>query len=63
MATAAHDPGIDQPPGLPAAPARDSIPRGKDAIPTRVPDTPKPALASRTVLLIFSGPYQRPDGI
>eukprot|EP00965_Chrysotila_dentata_P152777 5049363-Pleurochrysis_carterae.AAC.1 len=63
MATAVQDAGNDQPPGLPSAPARDTVTRKTDQTPIRVPDSPKPAHSSRTVLLLFSGPYHRPDGI
>eukprot|EP00965_Chrysotila_dentata_P122409 4045758-Pleurochrysis_carterae.AAC.1 len=32
-------------------------------MPRDVPDKPQPARLSRTVLLLFSGPFKRPDGI
>eukprot|EP00965_Chrysotila_dentata_P166994 5514383-Pleurochrysis_carterae.AAC.1 len=63
MATAVQDTGDDQPPGLPSAPTPDVTARKSNQALVRVPDSPKPAHASRTVLLLFSGPYQRPDGI
>eukprot|EP00965_Chrysotila_dentata_P037460 1245929-Pleurochrysis_carterae.AAC.5 len=63
MATAALDTGRDQPPGLPNAPISDKATLDVDKLPSRVPDSPKQAHASRTVLLLFLGPFQRPDGI
>eukprot|EP00965_Chrysotila_dentata_P164689 5437273-Pleurochrysis_carterae.AAC.1 len=32
-------------------------------LPTRAPDSPAAALSSKTVLLLFAGPFRHPDGI
>eukprot|EP00965_Chrysotila_dentata_P116230 3842268-Pleurochrysis_carterae.AAC.1 len=63
MATAIQDSGSDQPPGLPTAPPQGAPAQATSAAPAQMPDSRKPAHNSRTVLLLFSGPYQRPDGI
>eukprot|EP00965_Chrysotila_dentata_P222491 6193004-Pleurochrysis_carterae.AAC.4 len=63
IATPSHDLGADQPPGLPAVRPVDQQPQTPDVLLRAAPDAPQPAHAPRTVLLLFLGPYQRPDGI
>eukprot|EP00965_Chrysotila_dentata_P089378 2951327-Pleurochrysis_carterae.AAC.1 len=55
------DPDVEQPPGLPPA----GPPTQRDPVDAKRIgcDTPNLANASRTVLLLFSGPFNRPDGI
>eukprot|EP00965_Chrysotila_dentata_P182143 6014546-Pleurochrysis_carterae.AAC.1 len=63
VATAALDTGHDQPPGLPNVPVAPTSVASAKPLPTSMPGPPKPALTSKTVLLLFSGPFRRPDGI
>eukprot|EP00965_Chrysotila_dentata_P004516 146993-Pleurochrysis_carterae.AAC.1 len=63
IAAVPADTGSDQPPGLPIASPTDEPLRRVHEMPRDVPDAPLPARHSRTVLLLFSGPFKRPDGI
>eukprot|EP00965_Chrysotila_dentata_P025911 859813-Pleurochrysis_carterae.AAC.1 len=63
VAVAAVDTGQDQPPGIPIASSAPRVTPHADRSTTQLPDAPRPAHASKTVLLLFSGPFRRPDGI
>eukprot|EP00965_Chrysotila_dentata_P178065 5882155-Pleurochrysis_carterae.AAC.1 len=60
VASSPSDPGSDQPPGLPPKHSTEAPALG-ETIETAA-STPSPAHDSLTVLLLFSGPYNRPDG-
>eukprot|EP00965_Chrysotila_dentata_P015089 499121-Pleurochrysis_carterae.AAC.1 len=63
VTTVSVDAGSDQPPGLPQVSPTDEAASRLHQIPHAVPDVRKPAHTSRTVLLLSSGPFKRPDGI
>eukprot|EP00965_Chrysotila_dentata_P059436 1972251-Pleurochrysis_carterae.AAC.1 len=63
VASVPADSGADQPPGLPIAPPPTTDVSQIHDMPRDIPDKQRPAHASRTVLLLFSGPFKRPDGI
>eukprot|EP00965_Chrysotila_dentata_P119365 3946057-Pleurochrysis_carterae.AAC.1 len=63
VAAVPADTGADQPPGLPSTtPPLDTSSHVRE-MPRNIPDARQPAYGSRTVLLLFSGPFKRPDGI
>eukprot|EP00965_Chrysotila_dentata_P051213 1697354-Pleurochrysis_carterae.AAC.1 len=53
----------DQPPGLPSATPPVGTSSRVHEMPRDIADAQQPTHNSRTVLLLFSGPFKRPDGI